>query len=364
MAPLRPSAAATGRSRTPSLARSGSAQTRSTSLGGEPDVRHAVEDGDRRRHRPAGAHGGLHLVGRRPVVGPGQAVGEQRALQRDDRAGRRASASATSGERTVPAGRPGAGRGGLHPVIMEGGAVDRRRSAPARRHGRHMSSSDILERPDVRDADTGSANEVFHYVKKNKIAESAVMGTMVEALCGEVFPVTKSPKPGSPVCPACKEVYEQLLQRRAVPESRPRHRSAGAPAREPEAAAEPSLRASDSELGRPPLAPAPVVPPQRRRPAGLDGGVELGAEQHRHAEEEREQQDADRGGQRAVGQRRGEDVGDVGAQHDAGDEEEDHARRPRPAGAGARAAGSAASRGRSSSAPAAGRRAPAASRRR
>ena len=43
-----------------------------------------------------------------------------------------------------------------------------------------MSSSDILERPDVREGDTGSANEVFHYVRKNKIAESAVMGTMVE----------------------------------------------------------------------------------------------------------------------------------------------------------------------------------------
>jgi hypothetical protein len=73
-----------------------------------------------------------------------------------------------------------------------------------------VSSSDILERPDTRESDTGSANEVFHYVRKNKIAESAVMGTMVEALCGEIFPVTKSPKPGSPVCPACKEVYEQL----------------------------------------------------------------------------------------------------------------------------------------------------------
>jgi hypothetical protein len=73
-----------------------------------------------------------------------------------------------------------------------------------------VSSSDILERPDVRESDTGSANEVFHYVRKNKIAESAVMGTVVEALCGEVFPVTKSPKPGSPVCPACKEIYEQL----------------------------------------------------------------------------------------------------------------------------------------------------------
>jgi hypothetical protein len=73
-----------------------------------------------------------------------------------------------------------------------------------------VSSSDILERPDVRDSDTGNANEVFHYVKKNKIAESAVMGTMVEALCGEVFPVTKSPKPGSPVCPACQEIYNSL----------------------------------------------------------------------------------------------------------------------------------------------------------
>ena len=40
-----------------------------------------------------------------------------------------------------------------------------------------VSQSDILERPDVREGDTGNANEVFHYVKKNKIAESAVMGT-------------------------------------------------------------------------------------------------------------------------------------------------------------------------------------------
>lgn len=73
-----------------------------------------------------------------------------------------------------------------------------------------MSSSDILERPDVRESDTGNANEVFHYVKKNKIAESAVMGTHVVALCGEVFPVTKSAKPGSPVCPDCKKIYEGL----------------------------------------------------------------------------------------------------------------------------------------------------------
>jgi hypothetical protein len=38
-----------------------------------------------------------------------------------------------------------------------------------------------------------------------------VMGTMVQALCGEVIPVTKTPKPGSPVCPQCKEIYENVL---------------------------------------------------------------------------------------------------------------------------------------------------------
>ena len=73
-----------------------------------------------------------------------------------------------------------------------------------------MSSTDVIERPDVRDADTGNPPEMFHYVRKNKIAESAVMGTLVEALCGEVFPVTKTAKPGRPVCPACKEIYDSL----------------------------------------------------------------------------------------------------------------------------------------------------------
>ncbi|MEP6852597.1 MAG: DUF3039 domain-containing protein [bacterium] len=69
-------------------------------------------------------------------------------------------------------------------------------------------TTETLGRPQTADADTGS--EVFHYVRKATIAESAVMGTMVEALCGEIFPVTKTPKPGSPVCPACKEIFESL----------------------------------------------------------------------------------------------------------------------------------------------------------
>ncbi len=71
-----------------------------------------------------------------------------------------------------------------------------------------MTSTQTLESPKTADADTG--DQLFHYVNKAKITESAVLGTMVQALCGEVFPVTRAPKPGSPVCGACKEIYESM----------------------------------------------------------------------------------------------------------------------------------------------------------
>jgi Protein of unknown function (DUF3039) len=65
-------------------------------------------------------------------------------------------------------------------------------------------------RPDATDTTGDDAPKMFHYVRKAKIAESAVMGTHVVALCGEVFSVTRSPKPGSPVCPECKRIYEAM----------------------------------------------------------------------------------------------------------------------------------------------------------
>lgn len=61
--------------------------------------------------------------------------------------------------------------------------------------------TDTIERTDseerVDDGTDSDTPKVFHYVKKDKIVESAVMGSHVVALCGEVFPVTKSAKPGS-----------------------------------------------------------------------------------------------------------------------------------------------------------------------
>ena len=69
-----------------------------------------------------------------------------------------------------------------------------------------------IEKPDadVVDTDDPDRPKVFHYVRKERITQSAVEGTHVVALCGEVFPVTKSPKPNSPVCPDCKRIYDKM----------------------------------------------------------------------------------------------------------------------------------------------------------
>lgn len=69
---------------------------------------------------------------------------------------------------------------------------------------------DVDTRPEDTQDTGDDAPKMFHYVRKVKIAESAVLGTHVVALCGEVFTVTRSPKPGSPVCPECKRIYESM----------------------------------------------------------------------------------------------------------------------------------------------------------
>jgi hypothetical protein len=70
----------------------------------------------------------------------------------------------------------------------------------------------VSTQTDIRpeEAKTDNSDDLFHYVRKSKITESAVLGNNVVALCGEVFPVTRTPKPGSPVCSECKKIYESL----------------------------------------------------------------------------------------------------------------------------------------------------------
>lgn len=66
----------------------------------------------------------------------------------------------------------------------------------------------VLERTENAD-DTGDHDRFAHYVRKDKIVESAVMGTAVVALCGKVWVPGRDPNK-YPVCPDCQKIYEGL----------------------------------------------------------------------------------------------------------------------------------------------------------
>ncbi|HEX6473076.1 MAG TPA: DUF3039 domain-containing protein [Streptosporangiaceae bacterium] len=63
-------------------------------------------------------------------------------------------------------------------------------------------------RPDLSHGD-GDHERFAHYVKKDKIMESAVSGAPVIALCGKIWVPNRDPKK-YPVCPECKEIFESM----------------------------------------------------------------------------------------------------------------------------------------------------------
>jgi hypothetical protein len=68
------------------------------------------------------------------------------------------------------------------------------------------SSQQVLEEKLL---DTGDHERHSHYVKKDKIVQSAVLGTPVRALCGKLWVPSRDPQK-FPVCPTCREIYEGL----------------------------------------------------------------------------------------------------------------------------------------------------------
>ncbi len=64
---------------------------------------------------------------------------------------------------------------------------------------------ELLEQP----VEPGDHERFAHYVRKEKILESALSGAPVIALCGKVWVPGRDPKK-FPVCPQCKEIYEGL----------------------------------------------------------------------------------------------------------------------------------------------------------
>ncbi|MBD8044308.1 DUF3039 domain-containing protein [Arthrobacter sp. Sa2BUA2] len=72
------------------------------------------------------------------------------------------------------------------------------------------SSTAVIEREEQRElVEPGDAERFSHYVRKEKIMESALSGEPVIALCGKVWTPGRDPKK-FPVCPECKEIYEGL----------------------------------------------------------------------------------------------------------------------------------------------------------
>ncbi len=59
--------------------------------------------------------------------------------------------------------------------------------------------------------DEGDHDRFAHYVKKEKILESAVTGKPVKALCGKKWTPNAIPEK-FPVCPDCKRIYESLAK--------------------------------------------------------------------------------------------------------------------------------------------------------
>ena len=71
-----------------------------------------------------------------------------------------------------------------------------------------VGSTTLLEEQ-VQNLEPGDHERFAHFVKKEKIVESAVLGTPVVALCGKVWTQSRDPKK-FPVCPECKEIYESM----------------------------------------------------------------------------------------------------------------------------------------------------------
>ncbi|NKX54582.1 DUF3039 domain-containing protein [Arthrobacter sp. E918] len=79
-----------------------------------------------------------------------------------------------------------------------------------RRPSEPGGSTATIEREELREElEPGDRERFAHYVRKEKIMESALSGEPVIALCGKVWVPGRDPKK-FPVCPECKQIYEGL----------------------------------------------------------------------------------------------------------------------------------------------------------
>ena len=68
--------------------------------------------------------------------------------------------------------------------------------------------TDLLTRQELED-DEGGHDRYAHYIKKEKVVESAMTGKAVRALCGKKLVPSRYPEK-YPICPTCKEIFDSL----------------------------------------------------------------------------------------------------------------------------------------------------------
>ncbi len=81
---------------------------------------------------------------------------------------------------------------------------------PSREGSGPGGSTATIEREELREeVEPGDSERFAHYVRKEKIMESAMSGDAVIALCGKVWTPGRDPEK-FPVCPECKDIYDGL----------------------------------------------------------------------------------------------------------------------------------------------------------
>jgi hypothetical protein len=71
------------------------------------------------------------------------------------------------------------------------------------------SGSTLTEERTFPSLEEGDHEKFAHYVRKDKVMESAMSGDPVIALCGKVWVPNRDPLK-FPICPDCKAIYEGL----------------------------------------------------------------------------------------------------------------------------------------------------------
>jgi len=75
------------------------------------------------------------------------------------------------------------------------------------------TSTSVLERTETEQLlEPGDAERFAHYVRKEKIMQSAITGKPVIALCGKVWVPGRDPEK-FPVCPTCKAIVDGMKKR-------------------------------------------------------------------------------------------------------------------------------------------------------